>query len=75
MVFDDCQGESEGNYVDILVCNVDPGVSGQITQNVVWGVEMANGICLIANQVVQASSVVGVDEAITYPLSGTDAID
>lgn len=49
------------------------GRRGEVAEDVAGRVEVRDGVGLVADEVVEAVGGVGVDEAVAYPLAGTDA--
>ena len=74
MVFHDGEGEGEGGDGDVFVAEVDAGVALDVAEEVHGVVEVADGVGLVADEVVEAVGAVRVDEAVSYPLSGAHAL-
>jgi hypothetical protein len=74
LVLKHSEGQSEGNYIDILVGKVDPSIAGQIAKEIHGLVKVGDGIGLITHKVVETVGRVGVDKAVTNPLSGANGL-
>ena len=74
LVLDYTDTQREGGDGDVFVAEVDAGVAGQVAEDVVGGVEVGDGVGLVADEVVEAVRAGGVDEAVAYPLAGSDAV-
>ena len=69
MVFDDREGESVGDDIDVFIRDVGFAITGQVAEEVHWLIEMGDCVGLIADEVVEAVGAVGVDEAVADPLA------
>ncbi|KUI54601.1 hypothetical protein VP1G_01979 [Cytospora mali] len=68
------QGESKRRDGDILIAQVDPGVTLDVPHDIHGLVEVGHCVRLVTNQVVQAVCRVGEQEAIADPLSSPHAL-
>lgn len=66
LVFNNGETEPIRYNIDILVCEIDSTVSGDVSQKIKIGVNMSNSVCLFTNQILQSVRG-GVNQNITYP--------
>lgn len=59
--------------MDVLVGDVDTTIARQVSENVVWAVKVRDGVCLVTDEVVESVCAVGVDEAVSDPLTSANA--
>ena len=72
LIFDNGEREVVGDDVDVFVCDVGFAITGEVTEEVHGLVEMRDCVGLVANEIVETVSAVGIDEAVADPLACAD---